>query len=377
MEIGYLNNIKNNFIVLKNSNILVNDYRLNMLLKNNIKGFLKISIGCVDGEAEISYEVSSKQSLKELFERKKMKYEELYVVIEGLINIIKMSVGYLLKPDDIILEPELIFTNYEVNEIWFCYYPNLGKHFKEEVKNFAGDLLAVTNHSDMKAVRLIYNFYDICNKKDVSLEEMENCLYKKDVSYEENVFGDSKYDKVCEDNSKIYGKIYEIEKSENRKSVDAGFFSKISKKIFKSGFDKNIKKWKISEREQEGESENLNEIKYDEPQEEYSNETMYVSEILDYSVRKLLSLSEQDNIEITTYPFIIGKLNTRADYIFNDRLISRMHVKITKEDNDYYIEDMNSKNGTFINDVRLYPYERKKVEIGDKIKIAKYDYIFR
>ena len=38
---------------------------------------------------------------------------------------------------------------------------------------------------------------------------------------------------------------------------------------------------------------------------------------------------------------------------------------------------MNSKNGTFLNGIRTEPYEKVKIEIGDKIGIATYEYIFR
>lgn len=153
------------------------------------------------------------------------------------------------------------------------------------------------------------------------------------------------------------------------------FLKKIVEKVLKKDFSKDSKDNKKNENELEieykEEEENLHEER------EYISETMYISELFEHSDRKLLSLSEKDNINISTYPFIIGKLSTRADYIFKDNLISRMHLKIIKEEGNYYIEDMNSKNGTFINDIRLIPYKKEKVDIGDKIRIAKYDYIFR
>ena len=63
MEVVYKKNLNNNYVVLSNPNIVVNDFRLNMLLKNRIKGFLPIYIGCVDGKVKISYLIESKHSL--------------------------------------------------------------------------------------------------------------------------------------------------------------------------------------------------------------------------------------------------------------------------------------------------------------------------
>ena len=53
-------------------------------------------------------------------------------------------------------------------------------------------------------------------------------------------------------------------------------------------------------------------------------------------------------------------------------------MKISKDDEgNYYIEDMNSKNGTYLNGIPAEPHEKIKIEIGDKIRIATFEYIFR
>ena len=54
-----------------------------------------------------------------------------------------------------------------------------------------------------------------------------------------------------------------------------------------------------------------------------------------------------------------------------------MHLKIYKEGEEFFLEDMNSKNGTYVNEIQLNPYEKRKIEIGDKITIAKYEFILR
>ena len=51
--------------------------------------------------------------------------------------------------------------------------------------------------------------------------------------------------------------------------------------------------------------------------------------------------------------------------------------RINYENGEYYIEDMNSKNGTYLNGIQAEPHEKIKVDIGDKIRIAGYEYVFR
>jgi ABC-type multidrug transport system ATPase subunit/pSer/pThr/pTyr-binding forkhead associated (FHA) protein len=50
---------------------------------------------------------------------------------------------------------------------------------------------------------------------------------------------------------------------------------------------------------------------------------------------------------------IIGRSES-ADIFINNSLISRNHSKITKIDNKYFIEDLGSMNGTFVNGQRIY-----------------------
>lgn len=53
----------------------------------------------------------------------------------------------------------------------------------------------------------------------------------------------------------------------------------------------------------------------------------------------------------------------------NDKLVSRHHAEIAFRDGDYWIEDLGSKNGTYINDERLYPQQPKIIAPQDSIII--------
>lgn len=83
-----------------------------------------------------------------------------------------------------------------------------------------------------------------------------------------------------------------------------------------------------------------------------------------------------DVIQITDFPFVIGKLRDNVDYCLDNDVVSRFHVKITKEENDYYITDLNSTNGTTVNEKALSCYQRYKLDKGDKVAIAGINYIF-
>ena len=96
-----------------------------------------------------------------------------------------------------------------------------------------------------------------------------------------------------------------------------------------------------------------------------------------------LIYSGSDNfkdISITKFPFIIGKLSSNADGIINSPIVSRIHCKLSCKDinntRNLLIEDMNSTNGTFLNDILLQPNTPVTLCTGDKISIASISYVF-
>lgn len=55
----------------------------------------------------------------------------------------------------------------------------------------------------------------------------------------------------------------------------------------------------------------------------------------------------------------------------NSNFASRIHADIYKEGNAYFIEDMGSKNGTFLNYQPLLPKTRYTLKTGDRISLTK------
>jgi pSer/pThr/pTyr-binding forkhead associated (FHA) protein len=54
-----------------------------------------------------------------------------------------------------------------------------------------------------------------------------------------------------------------------------------------------------------------------------------------------------------TDPVIIGREAPSAKFVIADPAVSRRHAQISRQDDGYMIEDLNSTNGTFINAQRV------------------------
>ena len=67
---------------------------------------------------------------------------------------------------------------------------------------------------------------------------------------------------------------------------------------------------------------------------------------------------------------IIGKNQEMAQILLSEPTVSRIHAMITVKDNEYYLQDLNSKNGTYINGCRLESQKAVPVLCKDEIHIA-------
>ena len=73
---------------------------------------------------------------------------------------------------------------------------------------------------------------------------------------------------------------------------------------------------------------------------------------------------------------VIGKLETACDAVISLPTVSRIHAKIKKKEDAYYLTDMNSRNGTAVNGRLLLPDEEYQLEPEDEVAFAQARYIF-
>ncbi len=57
----------------------------------------------------------------------------------------------------------------------------------------------------------------------------------------------------------------------------------------------------------------------------------------------------------------------------HSQIVSRVHAKIFQEGNDFYVEDLGSANGTYINHAPLPTGNRHRLKSGDRIALGKED----
>lgn len=80
---------------------------------------------------------------------------------------------------------------------------------------------------------------------------------------------------------------------------------------------------------------------------------------------------QKESIVLERDSYVIGKLPAQADIVLEHPSVSRVHAKLERLGNDYYLCDLNSTNGTFINGKRLMVNESVKIQPSDEIAFAR------
>jgi len=83
----------------------------------------------------------------------------------------------------------------------------------------------------------------------------------------------------------------------------------------------------------------------------------------------LVQGSEQKNIVVSRSPFTVGR-KVDKDLVIADPRVSRDHAQILQEGGAFYVEDLGSKHGTFVNGERI---QRQKLERGDRLEFGARD----
>ena len=123
MDISYKRELNHSYLILKNENQqALSDYPAKMLFSNSIKGLLPCIPRLIDGETSLYYEITSRQSLSQIYETKKFNSNDLKALFEALLNTITCMEDYLLDADLLLLSPDYIYQDFE-SSFYFCCFP--------------------------------------------------------------------------------------------------------------------------------------------------------------------------------------------------------------------------------------------------------------
>ena len=182
MQIDYKRDLNHTYVILQEEKEPdTASYQIRMLLTNAIPGLLDCKIGKMDDKTLSYYEVTSRQSLQSVFEQRSIGAEVLRKLFEQMLDLLKELGQYLLVPDGLVLQPELVFADANLENFSFCYLPGKQGHtgcFQKQIRELMEYLLPKLDHQEQDAVVLGYGLYREISAEIFSVETIQALLYQ-------------------------------------------------------------------------------------------------------------------------------------------------------------------------------------------------------
>ena len=97
----------------------------------------------------------------------------------------------------------------------------------------------------------------------------------------------------------------------------------------------------------------------------------------DLEVRYVRHLSTGIDVPIEDETGVIfGRSSTQSDYPVSNDVVSRVHCRVYMQGKKYMVEDLKSKYGTFINNLKVLPGKDKEIRPGDALRMANEEFKF-
>ncbi|MBD5105926.1 MAG: FHA domain-containing protein [Lachnospiraceae bacterium] len=162
-------------------------YQMKMVTENKISHLLPISIHNFNGENQFYYDVSGKQTLACIFEKREIEAEQIMQILSGLSKALEELEGYLLEEDYLCLDPEYMYMNVNTEQLFLCFYPFEEADFCQSIQKLSEYLLNRIDHQDEQAVNIAYQLYRLTREEHFAfiqiveeiLKESENPEKKK------------------------------------------------------------------------------------------------------------------------------------------------------------------------------------------------------
>ena len=380
LQTEYLRNLNSNYErILLDKKPEENRYQYCILSRGGIKGLLPCSLRYMNGSAYLYYDISSKQNAAQRFGSRCITREWIRDFMWSMQQIQQELGRFLLDSSNVLWYPDQIFQDLESNVFSFLYIPYYeGESSFDRLLEF---WVEHVDYTDEVLVDCVYHMYEQLERNgDVYLQaqifedakalDQPVVLMKEEqaAAGQDSEAGEST--QSAEDIQESDRINIPSERQEEKKGLFSFFDNKRRRgrelrENYRSDMQRAMGGYAVAEDSAYNDEEFGRTVYIEEKPEEMERvPRLYTPE------DKLIASMEKPIITI-------GKKKEETDVILEDSSVSRMHARISREGKEYYLEDLNSTNGTFKNGLRLQPYEKRKLEPGDELKCGRVILIFR
>lgn len=179
MEIRYSREMNHNYMIIEAPEEETG-YAVQMLSANAIEGLLKFRVRQTEEAREYYYEITSRQPIRRVLEKRTLSGQELRSILLGVLAVLKRVEEYLLKEEQLLLDPEYLYLEPDHFTVELCLVPGHREETPQALSKLLGYLLERADHQDREAVVLAYNLYQISLRENYGTADLLRQLSGED-----------------------------------------------------------------------------------------------------------------------------------------------------------------------------------------------------
>ena len=386
LKIKYENDIEDSFLSIElDETCIIEDYQLQMLQNNYDPYILSANIRIFNDSRKLFYKITSKTMLSQSIKKAEFGPKEFTKLVVQINRIIVESKRLYLNYENFLLNKDLIYINPANLELYLIYVP-INQHidFIKEYRNFIIDLIMdISNTGKNDYDGYVTKIITYIKHSDFRLVEFSKILEEFPLNESNN--GEKESD-MLKDKAEI--KHYPMLPMFVAIAALAILFSPLNDNKWQSlaGIGLillasiGLVFYRIKNRETNIEASGYKQI----PQAIINPRAIIKDNMNTVCINQdsifcyLIDLKGEfpEKILINKQDFIIGRLKEQTDYQINSNSVGKIHAEISMEENTPYLIDLNSKNGTFINNVRINSNQKYLLTNKDLVKFANDEYTF-
>ena len=348
-----------------------------LMFRRSYQGILPMEKCYVNGRGQYWYNISGKQALDAYCRVNAINQKFFETLILRICSQLEILEWNLMDTGCLVVDPELIFVSHSGEDVSFILYPNAKGNFLDELQQLMEYLLTKLNHGDKEGVHQAYRIYDMTLTEGYSIADLKKMILsareeKKEIPMKKMSLD---YEENWQSEEKAVAKKDTLEEENPFEKADV--LLEIEKKIL--ALIERVKEilWTKKDNKEQIPMVVHPEDKLEEEDERNIHPTICLASTLGEPQGLLLyeGMGDYPDFELGEESGIIGK-NPKVKLCIQRETISQFHAKIDFFDKTYYIEDMNSTNGTFLNDELLNYKEKRALSPGDVLRFADVKYRF-
>lgn len=316
------------------------------------------------------YKVSGRKPLSAVYAALPMKEEQIRGLLQQLIAALEDAKECLLEEKDFLLKPSYMFLSLPQLTLGLCYVPGYGKELNRQLEELFEYMLNRVDYEDKAAVELLYDCHTVCMKNKEGLEALKKRLGEKEPSFFEHTRPQESFVKEA---PPFYASSMAGEKA---KSEVQSYFSWMKEKFMMRRKKKEEEIPQIYEKKKETEISQVSEGWRNENREEDASRTVLLAVRSRQEQPQLIHEQTGEVIALKTFPFYLGRGKEYTSYSIERDGISRLHFCIRERESQYFLSDLNSTNGTFINGMEVLPGTEQKIVSQDMIRAGGEEFLF-